>query len=313
MEYRTLGQSDLKVSVIGFGAWGIGGKPFWQGVEENESINSIKRAVDLGINFFDTAPVYGFGYSETLLGKALEGVREKVIVATKCGLRWEREELGNITKSATRESIMEEIDLSLQRLKTDYIDLYQVHWPDVNTDVKETMGALTELQEKGKIRHIGVSNYTVPLMEESLKYGSLVSLQPMYNMVERDIEKEVVPYCVENNMGIIAYSPLASGVLTGKYDEKTKFNDWRGKGIIGHFTDDIYLSNIQKVKKLKKIAERLGKTMGELAINWVINQKCVSTAIVGIKRADQVTENLGAIGWNITPEDMEEIVKILNS
>lgn len=311
MEYRTLGNSDLKVSVVGYGAWGIGGQPFWQDEGEEESINSIKKAFDLGINLFDTAPVYGFGFSEELLGKALQSVRKNSVIATKCGLRWDKEELGSISKIAARESIMEEVDLSLKRLRTDYIDLYQVHWPDDNTPINETMKALMDLKKVGKIRYIGVSNYSVDQLKESAKYGQVVSLQPMYNMVERDIEKNLVPFCMENNIGIIAYSPLASGVLTGKYNENTKFSDWRGKGIIGHFTDDTYRLNIRKIKKITKIAEKLGKTMGQLAINWVVNQKGVTTAIVGVKNASQLYSNLGGLGWTIPSEDMDQIENIL--
>ena len=158
MEYRKLGSSDLKVSSIGYGAWGIGGAPFWKSEGHTKSLDSIKKAYDLGINFFDTAPVYGFGHSEELIGKALKPVRDKVILATKCGLRWDKEALGSIRKDASRNSILEEIDQSLKRLDTDVIDLYQVHWPDVETEQKETMETLLEIQEKGKIRHIGVSN-----------------------------------------------------------------------------------------------------------------------------------------------------------
>ena len=313
MEYRILGESDLKVSVIGFGSWGIGGYPFWKNEGEEESIKAIKKAFDLGINFFDTAPVYGFGISEELIGNALKDVREKVIIATKCGLRWDKEELGSIAKNATRKSIMEEVDLSLKRLQTDYIDLYQVHWPDEKTPIQEPIETMLELQNSGKIRHIGVSNYSVSQLKESMGKGQVVSLQPMYNMVERDIEKETRPFCVENNVGIIAYSPLASGILTGKYDEDTKFEDWRGKGIIGHFTDDTFRSNIRKIKEISKIAVRLGKTMGQLAINWAVNQEGITTAIVGIKNASQIPENIEAVGWEIPQKELQEIENILNS
>ncbi len=313
MEYRTLGQSDLKASVIGFGAWGVGGKPFWKDKGEEESIKAIKHAFEMGINFFDTAPIYGFGYSERLIGKALGDNRNNVVLATKCGLRWEKEELGTVSRISSRKSIMEEIDMSLERLGTDYIDLYQVHWPDENTPLQETMEALMEIKAAGKIRHIGVSNFSVDQIKECLKYGEVVSLQPMYNMVERDIEKETVPFCVENNIGIIAYSPLASGVLTGKYNENTKFDDWRGKGIIGHFTDDVYRSNIEKIKKITKIAEGLGRPMRQLAINWVVYQKGVATAIVGVKSSDQIGPNLEAIGWDIPQKEEDEIEAILNS
>jgi aryl-alcohol dehydrogenase-like predicted oxidoreductase len=313
MEYRQLGNSDLSVSIIGYGAWGIGGEPFWKTEGAENSIRSIEKAIDLGINFFDTAPVYGFGYSEELLGKALELKRKDIIIATKCGLRWKKENLKSIEKIATKESILEEIELSLKRLRTDYIDLYQVHWPDENTPIEETMDILLDIQKKGKIRYIGVSNYSVGQMKESLKYGQIISLQSMYSMLERDIEKNEIPFCIENNIGIICYSPLASGVLTGKYDENTRFEDWRGQKIIGHFTGDIFLSHIRKVKEVSIIARKLGKTTAQLAVNWLLHQRGVTTAIVGVKNPDQVEQNLGAIGWDIPVDELKQISEILNS
>ena len=311
MEYRTLGKSDLKVSVIGYGAWGIGGKPFWKDENDEESIRSIEKAADLGINFFDTAPVYGFGHSEELIGRALGHRRKDVIIATKCGLRWKKEELGAIEKKANRGSVLEEIDLSLQRLQTDYIDLYQVHWPDEGTPIEETMEVLIEVQKAGKVRHIGVSNYSAGQMEESLKYGQIVSLQPMYSMLERGIEENTLPFCMENNIGIICYSPLASGVLTGKYDENTKFKDWRGHNIIGNFTGEVFKSHIVKVKEITKIAKKLGKTTAQLAINWLIHRKGVTSALVGVKNPGQVEQNTGAVGWTISDDDLENIENIL--
>jgi aryl-alcohol dehydrogenase-like predicted oxidoreductase len=311
MEYRILGKSDLSVSTIGYGAWGIGGEPFWKTEGEENSIRSIEKAIDSGINFFDTAPVYGFGYSEELLGKALHSKRKEVIIATKCGLRWGKEEIKAIEKRATRESILEEIDLSLQRLRTDYIDLYQVHWPDDDTPIEETMDTLLQIQTAGKVRFVGVSNYSVDQMKESLKYGQIVSLQPMYSMLERDIEAEILPFCVENDIGIICYSPLASGVLTGKYNENTKFEDWRGHGIIGNFTGDVFVSHIKKVNEITKIAQKKGKTTAQLAINWLLHQRGVTTAIVGVKNPDQVEQNTGAVGWDIPGDDLKTISDIL--
>jgi len=312
MEYRQLGKSDLSVSTIGYGAWGIGGKPFWSTEGEENSIRSIEKSIDLGINFYDTAPVYGFGYSEELLGRALQSKRKDVIIATKCGLVWKKEDLKAIRKRATRESILEEIDLSLKRLRTDYIDLYQVHWPDESTPIEETMNTLLQIQKEGKIRYIGVSNYSVDQMKESLNYGQIISLQPMYSMLERDIEKESLPFCVENDIGIICYSPLASGVLTGKYDENTKFQDWRGQGIIGNFTGDVYVSHIKKVKQIAKIAQKHGKTLAQLAINWLLHPKGVTTAIVGVKNPDHVEQNMSSVGWDIPDNDLKIISDILN-
>jgi aryl-alcohol dehydrogenase-like predicted oxidoreductase len=310
MEYRKLGSSDLNVSVIGFGAWGIGGAPFWSSEGDNISVKSIQKAYDMGINFFDTAPVYGFGLSERLIGKALKPVRDKVILATKCGLRWEKEVLGSISKVATRESILEEIDQSLERLDTDYIDLYQVHWPDGKTPHEETMETLLEIQKQGKIRHIGVSNYSVEQMQPCLKIVPLVSLQPEYSLLQRSIEKETVPFCLIHDIGIIAYSPLASGVLTGKYDRDTKFKDWRSKGIIGQFTGEAFVNNIEKVERFKTIAGSEKKTCGQMAVNWVIHQPGVVSALVGVKNDRQVEENLESIGWQTNAAVRNQINEI---
>ena len=295
MEYRKLG--DLEVSVIGYGAWGIGGAPFWKNEGDKKSIDSIKASFDQGINIFDTAPVYGFGHSEKLIGEALKPVRENVILATKCGLRWDKESLSALRKDASRKSILEEIDQSLKRLGTDWIDLYQVHWPDVETSHQETMETLLEIQEQGKIRSIGVSNYSAVQIKECSQYAKIISLQPEYSLLAREIEKETAPLCIENNIGIIAYSPLSSGVLTGKYDKNTKFKDWRGKGIIGTFSGEGYTKNISKVDLLKVIALKEGKTCGQMAINWVLRQPGLTTALVGVKNQVQMEENLKSIGW----------------
>ena len=310
MEYRKLGGSDLEVSIVGFGAWGIGGEPFWKSEGHTASENAIKKAYDLGINFFDTAPVYGFGRSEEIMGKALKGFRDKVIIATKCGLVWEKEKLGSMKKVATRESIMDEVEKSLTRLQTDWIDLYQVHWPDVDTPHEETMGALVELKEAGKIRHIGVSNYSVDQMRESLKYAPITSNQPNYSLLERSIEKESVPFCMEKNIGVIAYSPLASGLLTGKYDKTTDFKDWRGKGIFEGFTGEGLARNIAKVDNLKEVAQQTGKPCGQLAINWVVHQPGITTALVGVKNAQQMQDNIESIGWEMEQPHLERIERI---
>ncbi len=310
MEFRKLGGSDLEVSVIGFGAWGIGGAPFWSNEGDEKSAAALLAARDLGINFFDTAPVYGFGHSEELIGKTLKPYRDKVILATKCGLRWSKEQLGSIRKDATRKSIFEEIDQSLKRLQTDCIDLYQVHWPDVETSQEETMEALLEIQQKKKIRFIGVSNYSVEQMREIMKYGPIVSLQPEYSLLQRSIEKETAPFCMENDIGIVAYSPLASGVLTGKYDKNTRFTDWRSKGLLGTFTGEGFVKNIGKVDRLKEIAVALGKTCGQMAINWVVHQPGLTTALLGVKNEKQMKENVDALGWKPDPGQRKAIDEI---
>jgi len=233
-----------------------------------------------------------------------------VIVATKCGLVWEKEQLGSLRKVASHKSIMEEIDRSLARLQTDWIDLYQVHWPDENTPQEETMKALIKLKEQGKIRHIGVSNYSASQMKECLKYAPLVSLQPEYSLLQRSIEKESVPFCLENDIGIIAYSPLASGVLTGKYSKTTRFKDWRSKGIIGVFTGDGFERNIAKVDRLKEVAGATGKSCAQLAINWAVRQPGLTTALVGVKNERQVEENLKSVGWQLESSYQKKIEEI---
>ncbi|MAR69241.1 MAG: oxidoreductase [Nitrospina sp.] len=308
MEYRKL--DDLKVSVIGYGAWGIGGAPFWNNEGDNKSIESIKISYENGINFFDTAPVYGFGHSEKLIGKALKEVRDKVVIATKCGLRWGKESLSSLRKDASRKSILEEIDQSLRRLDTDRIDLYQVHWPDLETSHNETMETLLEIQNQGKIRYIGLSNYSAEQIKESLQYGKIISLQPEFSLLAREIEKDTVPLCLEKKIGIIAYSPLASGVLTGKYHKKTKFKDWRSKGIIGTFTGEGFVDNISKVDRLREIAREEGKTCGQTAINWVLRQPGLVTALVGVKNSSQMEENIKAIGWQPSKENCKKIEEI---
>ena len=308
MEYRKL--DDLKVSVIGYGAWGIGGAPFWNNEGDNKSIESIKISYENGINFFDTAPVYGFGHSEKLIGKALKEVRDEVVIATKCGLRWGKESLSSLRKDASRKSILEEIDQSLRRLDTDRIDLYQVHWPDLETSHNETMETLLEIQNQGKIRYIGLSNYSAEQIKESLQYGKIISLQPEFSLLAREIEKDTVPLCLEKKIGIIAYSPLASGVLTGKYHKKTKFKDWRSKGIIGTFTGEGFVDNISKVDRLREIAREEGKTCGQTAINWVLRQPGLVTALVGVKNSSQMEENIKAIGWQPSKENCKKIEEI---
>ena len=310
MEYRKLGGSDLEVSVIGYGAWGIGGAPFWNNEGDAASERSIRKAFELGINFFDTAPVYGFGHSETLIGKALKPMRDQVLIATKCGLVWDKEQLGSISKNCTKASILKEIDMSLKRLDTEVIDLYQVHWPDGTTPAQETMEALVQIQAQGKIRHIGVSNYSAAQMKECLKYGTLVSLQPEYSLLNRAIEKETLPFCREHNIGIIAYSPLASGVLTGKYDKNTKFKDWRSKGILGTFTGEGFVKNIAKVNHLKTVANGADLTCAQVAINWVLRQPGLTTALVGVKNEQQVEETLPAVDWKPGYHQKEEIETI---
>jgi aryl-alcohol dehydrogenase-like predicted oxidoreductase len=319
MEYRRLGNTDLKLSEIGFGCWAMGGG--WGQTDDRESIAAVRRALDLGINFFDTADIYGFGYSEEVLSEALGSRRNEVIVATKGGLAWD--EHGCIFRSSSRYHIMQAVEESLKRLKTSYIDLYQIHWPDWHTPFEVTMKVLDDLIKSGKVRYVGVSNFTVKQMKECMKVRPVHSLQPPYNMLMRDIEKGELPFCRRNGIGVVAYGPLAYGLLTGKFTNDTKFPkaDWRSGELfpdpgdwqrhIDLFHGKQFGRNLKVVEKLKKIAARREKTVGQLAIAWILSNPAVTSAIVGAKRPSQLEENIGGVGWEITKEELLRIDEIL--
>jgi aryl-alcohol dehydrogenase-like predicted oxidoreductase len=308
MEKRRLGNSNLMASVIGFGAWAAG-KAGWGNVDEQEIMKAIQTAYDHGVNFFDTAPFYGFGESERILGTALKPVRDKVIIATKFGLVWN--EKGDFVKDASRKNILREIDQSLKNLNTDYIDLYQVHWPDDQTPIEETMETLNELVEKGKVRYIGVSNFSVEQMEEARKYANVVSLQSLYNLLQRDVEKAEYPYTEKNGMGFIPYSPLAQGLLTGKFtppitlssnDVRRQFNPL--------FQEGRFEENLKKVEKIRTVAERYNKPTAQVAVNWLLAKPAVTTVITGAKNKEQIMQNIASSEWKLTGEDVARLDKL---
>lgn len=319
MELRQLGKSDLKVTPVVFGAWAIGGW-FWGGTDDAEAVTAIRAAVDEGINTIDTAPMYGFGHSEEIVGKALKGIRDKVIVATKCGLRWNRTDgdfhfvaqdeqnrSHQIYKVLKPDSIIEECELSLKRLNVDVIDLYQCHWPDTTTPIADTMGALMKLKEQGKIRAIGVSNFTPAMMRECLNAAPLASDQPKYSLLAREIEADVLPFCRENNIGVIVYSPLAQGLLTGKVTMDRQF----APGDLRVNTPWFQPQNRQRVLdalgRIRPIADAHRATLGQVAINWVINTPGVTSAIVGARNAAQVRENVHAAEFRLSEEEQSFI------
>jgi len=319
MELRKLGKSDLKVTPVVFGAWAIGGW-FWGGTDDAEAVTAIRAAVDEGINTIDTAPMYGFGHSEEIVGKALKGIRDKVIVATKCGLRWNRTDgdfhfvaqdeqnrSHQIYKVLKPDSIIEECDLSLKRLNVDVIDLYQCHWPDTTTPIADTMGALMKLKEQGKIRAVGVSNFTPAMMRECLNAAPLASDQPKYSLLAREIEADVLPFCRENNIGVIVYSPLAQGLLTGKVTMDRQF----APGDLRVNTPWFQPQNRQRVLdalgRIRPIADAHRATLGQVAINWVINTPGVTSAIVGARNAAQVRENVHAAEFRLSEEEQSFI------
>jgi aryl-alcohol dehydrogenase-like predicted oxidoreductase len=310
MNTRTLGNNGPKLTVIGFGAWAIGGSwEFgWGAVDDKESIKAIHRGLDLGINWIDTAAVYGLGHSEEIVAQALKRNRDKVFVATKCGMVWN--EKGVVTKNLKPISIRKEVEDSLRRLQTDYIDLYQFHWPDIATPVEESWTTMTELVREGKVRNIGVCNFSVADLERCRPIASVQSLQPPYNMLKREVEKELLPYCSKFGIGVVAYSPMASGLLTGKFNfDSLASDDWRRKS--AQFNEEGRAKVTKLLDQLKPIARQYKVNLGELAIAWVLRNENVMSAIVGARKAWQIEEVVGAAGLQLSSEDVEEINELL--
>lgn len=312
MDYRQLSSSSIKVSVICFGTWALGNDSWWGHQSDKHSDEALELAVASGVNFIDTAPVYGRGHSEEVIGDFFkkQGNREKIIIATKLGLRWEGRK---ILHDLSQKRALQEIDDSRKRLRTDYIDLYQVHWPDPATPISQTASLMHDFFRKGIIKSIGVSNYSVGQMEEFMKFCPLHSLQPQYSMFVRGVETEIVPFCGKHNISIITYAPLYSGILTGKFffDNAPIPNDINRKSKANEFQEPRLSINKKTLTHLKDIAAKYNKTLTQLAINWNFSQSGVTSAIVGMRNKRQFKDNLGSVGWSISPEDMLRINSVL--
>ncbi|MDN3546809.1 aldo/keto reductase [Mucilaginibacter aquaedulcis] len=320
MEFRRLGDTKLAVSAITFGAWAAGGW-MWGGNDDKEAIEAMRVSYDLGVTSIDTAPIYGQGKSEELVGEAIKGLpRDKVQLLTKFGMRWDlakgtfgfksQDNQGNdidIYKYAAKESIILECENSLKRLGTDYIDLYQTHWPDATTPIDETMEALLRLKEQGKIREAGVSNYDVKQMAIAEKTIKLASNQVPYSMVNRDLEDEVIPYCIENKKAILAYSPLERGLLTGKIKLGHHFGDGDHRAGVKYFKEENIKRTNEFLAKIKPLADEKNATLGQLVIRWTINHPGITVALVGARNAEQAKQNAQAINIHINGEEMEFI------
>jgi len=307
MQHRALGGSDLQVSTICFGAWAIGGW-MWGGSDKKESIEALRASWDAGVTSIDTAPIYGMGLSETLVSEALAGIpRDQVQILTKCALKWETVEPGarvdghdmdghpvRVFRHAGKDSILRECEDSLRRLKTDYIDLYQVHWHDASTPIDETMEALVILLDQGKIRYASVCNYDELQLEEALKSAPIIANQVPYSMVLRGIEERVVPFCIQHNLGILAYSPLQRGLLTGKIKEDQRFPDGDHRDGNRFFQTDFVRKTNQFLEKIKPIADEKGASVTQLVLAWTLNQPGISTALVGARNAEQARHNAQA-------------------
>ena len=309
METIKIQGTSLEVSRVGLGTWAIGGW-MWGGSNERESIETIHTAINSGITLIDTAPVYGFGRSEEIVGKALEGgLRERVVIATKVGLDWNGDQP---FRNASRARIFTEIDASLKRLHTDYIDIYQVHWPDPETPIEETAGAMLELFKQGKIRAIGVSNFSSAQMERFRSVAPIHTLQPPYNLFERDIEKQILPYCLRNGISTVVYGSICRGLLSGRMRIDTVFDGDDLRKTDPKFQGERYAQYLQTVERLDLFAnEKFVKHVIELALRWVLDQSGVSVALWGARRPEQLAPISRAMGWSLSHEALRQIDRLL--
>lgn len=304
MEYKQLGSTGLDASVIGFGCWAIGGHGYGF-VDDEESVRAIRRALDLGVNFFDTADVYGFGHSEQLLGRALGGQKNKVIVATKFGVNWDAN--GRTYKDCSSRRIREALEGSLRRLAVDCIPLYQIHWYDGVTPLHDIIETLDKSRQEGKIQHIGCTNLSIEFIRQLVSMGCrLETLQVEYNLLQREHEN-TIRHCEEAGMGVIVYSVLARGLFSGKYDTGCKFGKDDTRGQDKFFSIDALHNNLALVQVLQELAIKYGKTPSQVAIQWAIQKSHITSAIVGIKNAAQIEENAGSIGWTLDQMDNDYI------
>ena len=310
MEYTHLGKTSLHVSKISYGTWQFGGD--WGSFDVREAQATIRHALELGITFFDTAQAYGFGVSERVLGEALQpelkSHRDKLILSTKGGLRMEGK---NLLRDASAGWLRQGVEQSLRNLGVDYIDLYQVHWPDPNTPIEETASALDALVREGKIRYVGVSNYSAEQMRVFEQTRTLDTLQPPYNLFRRDIEQDTLPYCQQHRVGVLVYGPLAHGLLGGGFTPQTTFaaDDWRSKNPF--FTGESFQRNLEVVEGLKGLATREGMTVAQLAIAWVLAQSAVDVVIVGAKNARQLEQSSRAGELHLSQATLQEIKRIM--
>jgi aryl-alcohol dehydrogenase-like predicted oxidoreductase len=310
MKAKQLGNSDLFITPIGFGAWAIGGSGWefaWGGQDDSDSIAAIHEALEAGVNWIDTAAVYGLGHSEEVVARALAGMRMRPYVFTKCSMIWdEHRQIGHSLKG---ESIRRECEASLRRLGVDAIDLYQIHWPNPEEEIEEGWATMAKLKEEGKVRHIGVSNFDVDQMRRALAIAPITSLQPRYSLIHREVEEEILPFAAEQDIGVIGYSPMASGLLTGAMTreriEQLPADDWRRNH--PDFQEPLLSRNLRLVRLLKAIGAHHGCTPAEFAIAWVLHNRAVTGAIVGARKPGQISGVLGAAGLRLSLMEVGEI------
>ena len=314
METRQLGNSDLHITPIGIGAWAFGGGG-WSGSmgpqNEADSVPAIQAALDHGVNWIDTAALYGLGHSEEVVARAVRGRSPRPYIFTKCERVWDAQ--GNIGACLKAESIRRECEQSLRRLQAETIDLYQIHWPEPDADIEEGWEEMARLQKEGKVRYIGVSNFSVAQMKRAQAIAAITSLQPPYSLVTRSIEKEILPYAAANQIGVIVYSPMSAGLLTGAMTKERVANfaadDWRRN--LPNFQEPLLSRNLKLVEQLRAIGNRSGRTPGELAIAWTLSNPAITGAIVGFRSVDQASTVLRAAQFRLLPEEFAEIESAL--
>ena len=330
MQLRPLGHSDVKVSPVTFGAWAIGGW-MWGGNEEQDSIAAIQASVDAGVTSIDTAAIYGQGYSEELVAKAIKGRRDKVQILTKCGMRWDdargsdpwktqnnQGEPITVTRNSKPDSIEHEVEQSLRRLQVDVIDLYQIHWPDLTTPIEESVAAMEKIRKAGKVRAIGVSNYNVKQLAAADQWlkangSTLASLQPPYSVINRGIEKEVLPYCRQMNVGTVVYSPMERGLLTGKYGPEHKFPPGDHRANYKAFKPEVRKAVQDALAQVKPIADKHQASFAQLIVNWTFSEPGVTAALVGARNAEQAEHNAGAMRFALTEDERRQVRAAFNA
>ena len=306
MRYRALGKTDIQLPVVSFGAWAIGGW-MWGGTDDDAAIRAIHAAIDHGVVCIDTAPIYGMGHSESVVGKAVADRRDKALIATKCGLRWDADEgqfffermdddnqPARIYRNLRPASVRAECEASLRRMNVDHIDLYQCHWPDETTPVSDTISVLLQLQQEGKIRAIGVSNFSTAMMAECLEHGRIESDQPRYNALDRKIEADILPFCREHDLSVLAYSPIEQGLLSGRVVPDREFKEGDQRSDKPLFSRENRVKILDMLESLRPIAEAHDATFTQLFIAWVVAQPGITTALVGARTDEQAIENAAA-------------------
>lgn len=326
MEYRKLGNSELSVSAITFGAWAAGGW-MWGSTDRNDAIEAIRASYDLGVTSIDTAPIYGQGTSEEIVGEAIKGLpRDQVQLLTKFGMRWDSDQgdfafhsINNdgepieIYKYAGKDSVIYECEQSLKRLGTDYIDLYQIHWPDVTTPIDETFEAVSRLVEQGKVRYVGVCNYNAAQMAEAERTIPLVSNQIPFSMVNRAVEDETVPYCIQHGKSVLAYSPLERGLLTGKIHAGYTFQEGDHRASLPHFQPDFIEKANILLERIKPLADDKKVSLSQLVLRWTIERAGITVALAGARNAEQAVQNAKAIDLNLSADELEFVSAVVDA